>query len=102
MNWPYIAGFFDGEGCIRVDIFQLTITQSVAKGGDRIFKEMQEFFLVHGIRSSIYRNLRVKSPVVVLRISERKSAIHFLNMTLPYLRVKRTPAQDILRYRKLF
>jgi|SRR5579859_1609701 len=101
MTWQYIAGFFDGEGCITYtseDRLQLSVSQKRPK----VIYRIQEFLALNGIESVIYIQ---KSSQHVLRIKQGKrkeNAIKFLNLIFPFLVCKRTVVQDFLRFMKIF
>lgn len=107
MNWAYIAGFFDGEGCISTrqgtnNPFRLTIVQSKKNNGESLLNEIGGFLSGHQIRSGIHLRNREKCPMVVLYIGQRRSIVKFLLGVMPYLRVKRILAQDVLRYSRIY
>lgn len=105
MNWPYIAGFFDGEGTAMLcsKSFRVAIPQT----NKQVLQEIQRFLHGVGIRTSLSTypmrsNKLAKKPIWVLNSSTRESVVLFLRATLPFLRVKKVVAQDILRYAKLY
>lgn len=106
ISWEWIAGFFDGEGSIGVYTNNARAcgmtTASVSQAGDRgekVLKEIQEFLTQRGIKSYLgcKKNVRIKD-VWALRILARSSLDPFLRGILPYLRVKKLEAQDVLRF----
>ena len=111
VSWQYIAGFFDGEGSIAVRTykgygnFNITIPQSGVVG-ERILKEIQWFLKQEDINSCVFLDTKVrglaKKPVHRLCVNNRINMIAFLRHVLPYLHVKHTQAQDVLRFDKLY
>jgi len=93
MNWEYIAGFFDGEGCVytyqdtsvRLDISQ--------KKSRKVLEDIQFFLSANGIRSSIYDNVDAASR---LRVGRTKDCIDMINGMMPYLIVNRDKATTAL------
>jgi hypothetical protein len=100
LSWPYIAGFVDGEGHIRIQGagVQVSVFQSRERGR-LVFIEMQNFLKGHGIKSAIH--LR-KDGQYCLYSCGRDNAVPFMRGMLPYLRIKKLEVQDILRYLRLF
>lgn len=114
LNWPYIAGFFDGEGCVSIHgngksaspgfYPRLTMVQSGTRGHE-VLSEIRDFCTTYGLKIS--KPIRSKQPKDcqipwVISISGRDSATGFLTHVLPYLQVKKTEAQDLLRAFKLY
>jgi hypothetical protein len=112
MSWQYIAGFFDGEGSIatgagynsrRVGIY-------IAQSGDRglwVLTEIQKFLADCGIKSSVFATGKIGKNGMTkqayrLGVCGFISARDFLVAVFPYLYIKKTFAQDVLRYDKLF
>ncbi len=120
MDYSYIAGFFDGEGCITMAMGssrhctnpQVKITQA-DDIGRKVLQEIQTF--IHekdGIKSSLrlaappkdgdsYRALR-KKPIWIFNIHSRESVSRFVKRVFPYLIVKKTKSQDVVRFLTLF
>jgi hypothetical protein len=110
MNWAYIAGLFDGEGCVRVSRSKLGIgitlqivqvTQHAA-----VFYEMATFLKALGVEAivvneSFLRNPKWK-PVSNLTIRRRESVMAFLRGVLPYLYIKKVSCQDALRFLRMY
>lgn len=100
MTWEYIAGFFDGEGCIhktKKGIYFVSCSQSEHQH-DVIF-EIKSFLESNGVTSSVrtYQNLSSlktvhKRKTTCLSFTNRNSVFSFLNNVLPFLIVKREKA----------
>ena len=116
LSWPYIAGFFDGEGCIslcsnraRPNTTQYSVTFSQAgPEGLTLLTEIREFLSVQGIKSYLRsrapgaKGCFAKKTVYNLAIMSRPSVKPCLEALLPYLRIKKVKCEDILRWLKLF
>ena len=109
MNWHYLAGFFDGEGSIESlmrnnRIPKIEIGQSRARGL-YLLQEISAFLQSYGIASAVKPKVNRtaslgKLPMYVLCI--QKDALVFLRHVLPYVRIKRSEAQDVLRFRTMY
>ena len=98
MNWAYISGFFDGEGCIQVghdrkkncDRFKVQFTQK----NPAVLFEIALFLEKHGIKCTVidYGN---QWRLEIYRILAIKK---FLEKTSPYLIVKLMKANETLAY----
>jgi hypothetical protein len=112
IGWAYIAGFFDGEGCLHAagegkggsHKFSITIAQA-DDIGYRVLHEIKEFlqsqninaYVVQHSRSITKRNPKWK-PCWNLWVRQQRSVRLFIDGVLPYLRVKKQRAED---YRRL-
>lgn len=111
MNWSYIAGFFDGEGCISTEWnrarrgmnFRMQFCQSGQEGQD-VLEEIKEFMAKRGIHSTMcHRSKKGRNRQMhVLVVSSRGSILRCLVGVLPHLRVKKTKAQDLWRFLRLY
>jgi hypothetical protein len=94
MSPEYLAGFFDGEGCIQIiQGHCLTVRADVCQTELSILEEIQCNF------GGNLRHLRRRTPKQSesWRLTwEAKSAIEILEKILPYLRVKRPQAEIVL------
>jgi intein/homing endonuclease len=103
INWAYIAGFTDGEGTIDSRGGYMRIYQ---KQIDVLYR-IQEFLKTHGIESTIATRRARKTNFLVIG-SESHLQLNSIEMLkllpklLPYLIVKKTVAQDFLRYKRIF
>lgn len=112
MNWPYIAGFVDGEGsiimavgtgCIRPSLF---IAQSGDKG-KMLLQKISSWMASQGIESHIYfvpscKKELSKLDTYRLNIGGREDVLAALRNIVPHLELKRIAAQDILRFCGLY
>ncbi len=101
MSWQYIAGFFDGEGCICHSIsnngykrYDISMSQKPIK----VLKIIRIFLLRHDIESKIHKDKC--TGVHVVTISGRINKAMFLNRILPYLIVKKDKAEECLEWIK--
>lgn len=106
MNWPYIAGFFDGEGNVGIPLGHNTVLLNITQAGRsglEVLEEIKCFLGIHGIKSRVYQRKVIENRQVVymLWVSPTNS-MTFLSKVMPYLRVKRTKSQDIIRIKTLF
>lgn len=103
MSWEYLAGFFDGEGCIyyRLGKFNLKchISQKGARG-KRLLTEIMEFLAERAVKSSL--QLRKDTDYYILWLCGRENVIRFLSGMLGYLRIKKLEAQDLLRFFRIY
>jgi len=104
MSWPYVAGFFDGEGCIFMNHisgrltghYKVTITQSERP----VLQGVAAFLAQNGIDSRIYGRQKMtgqRRQLINLIIQRKENVVKFLRFVIPYLWVKRVQAQDALR-----
>ncbi len=110
MSWQYIAGFFDGEGCIRlanegkggIGSIQISLHQS-ANRGLYLLLDIKKFLETNGIVNIGIQTQKkcsqlTKKPMHRLYIYNRVSACIFIRNVLPYIHIKKVECQDILRY----
>ncbi len=107
ISWPYLAGFFDGEGSIcfsgRNTCIQLP---QAGPQGELILVEIQRFLDGYKIQSNLYYRLK-SSPLSKLEdhrlfIQKKHDAKKFLSNILPYLNIKRVKALDSIRFLTLY
>lgn len=108
LNWSYVAGFFDGEG--NIETMQPTAPR-IAIGqagaiGLLCLNNISSFLRQQGVESRIANFEKPlglgKKPMHYLRIIGREPCGRLLSSMLPYLQVKKTMAQDTVRFLKLF
>lgn len=109
MCWAYVAGFFDGEGCLHAlgdfeagrQGFRVTISQTQKE----VLDEIADFLNAAGVAAYVLRH-KVKpkpdakrrlKPAWNIWITERNSIRRFIDGVFPYLRVKRQRAEDYRR-----
>jgi hypothetical protein len=109
----YIAGFFDGEGCVRAytrpDRFTGCHSRiQIAQSGERgriVLQEISRFLLTHGVISQVHVH-KYKNPKYLygwyLQISRIECVKQFIRLVMPYLLVKKVEAQDTLRFLSMF
>lgn len=93
MNWSYIAGFFDGEGCITHNDkgVRLVITQTNFKVLEQIRKFVGFGFIIKPTK----RKMHWKDSWVYY-IAKQKHIYSFLRSVLKYLVVKRQLAEKTI------
>src|SRR5215471_7953237 len=100
MDWPYLAGFFDGEGCVSIgrnDRPCCTIAQSV--GSHNVLQQIKEFLLSQDIACNVHQHVRPvagRKKAEALWISSSVAVEDFLKNLLPHLIVKREKAETAL------
>lgn len=106
MSWPYIAGFFDGEGTVRLNFAGRREGKFIFYQSERrVLTAIQDFLASAGIDSRLPRSYS-SGPTgkarYALVISRMDSMMKFAHVIIPYLRVKKAAIQDLLRFRKLY
>jgi intein/homing endonuclease len=110
ISWPYLAGFFDGEGNVRNNRSDRSITPNAkftqaGRRGLKVLNEIREFLSIEGIYSRV-KTTRKGTPkwqeCYDLLIERQDDVLKFLACVYPYLRVKRVEALDYLRFYKIF
>jgi hypothetical protein len=119
MNWDYIAGFFDGEGCVSIQragkrdskehgnaAHLISISQS-GLTGLRVLSDMADFLRSYDIHVGFRLDQKAgmhhrKKDSYCIRICKRDSVIIFLEHMLPRVHVKKVAVQDHLRYMRLY
>jgi hypothetical protein len=81
----------------------------IAQSGDiglQVLTGISEFLAEHGIRSKVRKDNSMgkfsKLPIYRLGMNNRVNVIQFLTGVLPYIRIKKVKAQDMLRYAQLY
>lgn len=96
MNWAYVSGFFDGEGCVcynrkRLDNgMQLDFAQATKQ--EKVLLEIQSFLVAQNIKAPLYRSPDYKSPRSNLKVVDYPSVYKCLKNMLPFLIVKKEKA----------
>jgi hypothetical protein len=113
LNWAYIAGFFDGEGCVNyatsssVNTHRIRLTFSQAQPrGYKLLGELKEFLESQGCRvANIATSGYIKDKTKQgwqLQIAAKDSTKKIMEAMMPYLHIKKLEVQDALRRQKLF
>lgn len=109
MNWQYIAGFFDGEGCVRIHQGgrnlspQLSLHQSRDRGRS-LLEEIRLFLAENGIKSNLQKHRDYVTErngiqsMYRLYIYNNQGALEFIKGVFPYIRIKKVECQDIWRW----
>lgn len=103
MSLQYIAGFFDGEGTIRISQtggFQITIAQKGARGKE-VLREIASFLTAHHrIQARLYSPYR--QNMYTLGVTTREQVMTLGKLLLPFLHIKRIEVEDHLRFGVIF
>src|SRR6266576_1708604 len=106
MNWSYIAGFFDGEGNTGTPLCHSSILLNITQSGDKgklLLDEIKEYLLTFGIIAKVRPRTPIPNRKQCYMLWVRPStSLLFLRAVLPYLRIKRTIAQDLIRFKLLY
>lgn len=107
LSWQYIAGFFDGEGNVRIahgTSPQLSLHQADTRGL-KLLSEIKLFLESYGIKCNIHKN-KLKTglgkDMYRLYTYNRHGVLTFIRHTMPYLHIKKVECQDIARYLTIF
>lgn len=115
ITWDYVAGFFDGEGCINIakaregqhggsGSFAVTMVQATTRGRD-LLDAMAEFLELHHIKSKVYRKREASSrrkEAFGIVIQGRESVRRFLKAIAFRLHMKKQLAEDAYRFITVF
>lgn len=93
----WLAGFFDGEGCITGQKGCVTKVQLAQSGdiGRQVLTEVQRTLGIGKLNVDCKNHLK---PAWRLCIYRKEDVAWFLNMLLPFLKVKRKRALEALAY----
>lgn len=117
LSWQYVAGFFDGEGCITMPLSRYGESNKfggiqpyiqMAQAGEIgrvITHEIRDWLSLQNIKADVqYRRSKKKGhkDSWTLRIRGRKWSCAFLTKIMPFVIVKRTVCQDFWRFMELY
>lgn len=107
ITWQYIAGFFDGEGCIVPHHASPQFAVKVTQCDEKVIDDIGYFLASHNIVALKYNSKPewykfYKKPIFNLHVNYREGSTRFLEHVFPYLRVKKQTAQDALRFMKVY
>jgi hypothetical protein len=97
VSWAYVAGFFDGEGCVGAPSSRTGVHVSVVQKSPRVLEEIAAFLESHGVTTSYHRNRSHPARMYSLHASSHEGARAWLEGMLPYLIVKRQCAEDAIQ-----
>jgi hypothetical protein len=106
ISWQYVAGFFDGEGCIgmypdpKYRSTRVLVQMSQAEPQEQVLYEIQEFLSTHGISftTRVVKPEGNRKPCHQLYTVNRVVASEFLKQVEPYLRVKLRKAKELIAW----
>lgn len=109
-SWPYIAGFFDGEGSVflRSGCNYIAPIVQIYQGGPSgkaLLEAMQSWLAERGIERAVISCPRPSGHgkvVFVLRFEGRRDVSRFISSALPHLHIKKAAAQDVLRFVRMY
>ena len=96
LNIHYIAGFFDGEGCISGQMQGIRII--ITNTNLQILKDINHYFGFGKITNKLRTSKDVYRKPCYQWICWSKDAEQFLKIIYPYLRQKKTQAKLALRF----
>jgi len=107
MNWCYVSGFFDGEGCAQFMNHNKSISfHQSGENGKQALERMRDFLRSEGIvgRMNKQENSGISKKCTMhrLKIASRRGIRKACEKMLPYLLVKKAAVQDILRFTLLY
>ncbi len=112
VTWPYVAGFFDGEGCIaHVNPGKISWRVSITQTDVHALDLVTEFLNSNGIKTFRHNDSKPftgksghmgRRPCFSIWMGGRTGVVNFLSAVLPYLIVKKIQAQDLLRFLKMY
>jgi hypothetical protein len=104
MSWTYIAGFFDGEGCIGFypakNTTRVLVEMCQAEPREHVLFEIQGFCASQGINLThrVVARRGNHAPTHKLYTVNRAVASEFLKRVEPYLHVKLLKAQEMIAW----
>jgi hypothetical protein len=110
MSWQYIAGFFDGEGSMGINVGGRRLGVYIAQSGPLgllLLGRIRSFLDEQGVKSSVYETgkagkHRRTMPSYRIGMCGFDSALRFITCVFPYLYIKKSYAQDVIRYNILY
>lgn len=106
ISWEYIAGFFDGEGCIgmypdpKYRTTRVLVEMCQAEPQEAVLFEIQAFCAQHGIALTdrVCPAKDNRAPLHKIYTVNRAVASEFLKRVEPFLRVKRVKAKELIAW----
>lgn len=104
IDWQWLAGFFDGEGCVHIQEMGLGPKNKTVRYQARVLVAQKCIPLLENIKHFLgYGYIYVHESTCPNLSIPSKKILHFLMHILPYLQVKRLQARlmlQFLKYRK--
>lgn len=110
INWQYIGGFFDGEGCIYFNPFLKNKGKTAVhcfagiyqcENQAKVLYQIQKFLKKNKIDSHIYTRNTIKRGQnyrgVSLEIGHREELLNFLKNIKPYLFIKKQKCKEVIK-----
>src|SRR5688572_23342742 len=100
MNWSYIAGFFDGDGCVSIDVRQqkVYLIMSQKDVNSDVLDDMAIFLEARGITCCMRISKHRVCNLVNLSNTTNEGAHQMLKCLVKHLIVKQDKAQQALHY----
>jgi len=103
ITWEYLAGFFDGEGCIYSNLKKNHTYAGIyqAEHQSSVLYAIQKFLKKNNIESKIYIRKEIRKNQnykgVSLEIAHRIELLNFLKVIQPYLFVKKKKCDQVIK-----
>lgn len=113
MTWQYLAGFFDGEGCISIEKVgdgrntyrRVRITIGQSEPQHLVIYAIADFLDDHGLHPRTYvqsyEHMSAAKPQHSLRLMRASEVRWFLEKMLPHLLVKEGQAREAIAFIQL-
>ncbi len=98
LTWQYVAGFFDGEGCIMSNTKangRIVKRVVISQKEDEVLYKIKDFLKNYGINGNLYKGK--SSGATNLDIRKMESVKLFLENVVDYLIVKKDKAREALK-----
>lgn len=117
LSWQYVAGFFDGEGhvgmvrqkkCGEGHYSNGSIRASMVQSRERgriLLEAVSKFLSNYGIKSTVgvhHPGDERCSRSYHLRMTGYRSVIPFLQQCMPFIWIKKSEAEDLIRFYRAF
>lgn len=103
MNWDYIAGFFDGEGCVHEQrkVCQYTLTFSQCESQKKVLTVISKFLKANDVKHGLDRRRRTNPRHQMswaVTIQGASNVLRFLRPIIENLIVKRAKAEQAIQF----
>ena len=106
MSWEYLAGLFDGEGCIVVAGPGIEWRIAQNDRGRQALVDVQSFLQARGYSVAFlpnyYQYKGQQKVMYVVRVAKKADVQQICHHLLPYLRVRQLAALDAWRWLTLY
>ncbi len=110
-SWEYVAGFWDGEGCIWMPVGKgRTVSASISQTDPKVLIAIKEFLERQGLKPKLRKQsgkskkaFNDKADHWTILFQGTKKTSFLLEKLLPFLNTKKKIyAQDVLRFFTIF